>query len=399
MTARARKILPVFAITGPTNTIGTQSKPPSTRSKWLICWGDLCSLLIVARFKQFTTVVEPGVGNSTGSVPLHFVHHRSPRDDAIPLLFIHGWPGSFLEVGRVIDQLTNPPNTSVPAFHVVAPSIPGFGFSPIPQHTSFGPAAAADAFNALMLQLGYEKYVIQGGDFGGVILRYQAHQFPDNVVSVLSNFWIIQPSNYDISKIAEGSATDDEVAYVKILQNYINHASGYRHIQQTQPLTLAYGMSDSPLGNALWMYALMSAVIDPAITSWTPEEIITWSMMYYIQGPYGGMHFYKEVLNDGALAGPEFGVLPIVTQPVSISQFPFDLTYRMPLSWAKQGGNVLRRTVHDRGGHFAAYEVPELLLDDIWSWFGDKSTSKTNAFDLAYQQLSTDGLEAHAMVN
>ncbi|KAF5599105.1 epoxide hydrolase [Fusarium pseudocircinatum] len=333
------------------------------------------------RFEQFTTIVEPEIDNVTHSVPLHFVHHRSPRSDAIPLLFIHGWPGSFLEVGNIIKHLTNPPNSSVPAFHVVAPSIPGFGFSPAPMQPGFGPAAASYAFNELMLQLGYSRYVIQGGDFGGVILRYQAHNFPKNVISALSNFWIIQPGNNDLRRLTQGEATPDEVTYIKIIENYENQGSGYRLIMSTEPLTLANGMTDSPLGNAMWMYSIMKRVIDPAIMAWTPEEIITWSMMYWIQGPYGGMRFYKEVQNDGGFETLDFGTLPLVEVPVAISQFPYDLTYRMPLDWAKRGGNVLKRTIHDHGGHFAAYEVPDLLLHDIWSWFGDKEGSGTKAFD------------------
>jgi pimeloyl-ACP methyl ester carboxylesterase len=331
--------------------------------------------------KQFTTVVEPVINNASLSVPLHFVHHRSPRKDAIPLLFIHGWPGSFLEVSNIIEGLTNPPNVSVPAFHVVAPSIPGFGFSPAPQKPGFGPFAAAHTFNELMHQLGYSKYVIQGGDFGGVILRYQAHLFPEQVVSVLSNFWIIQPSEHDIRVFVEGGATPDEAAYLRILQSYKNHGSGYRLMQSTQPLTVAYAMADSPLGNAMWIYSLMANIIDPAITAWAPEEIITWSLMYYIQGPYSGMRFYKEAQDDGALAGLDFGILPLVNVPVAISQFPYDITYRMPLDWAQRGGNVLKRVVHNRGGHFAAYEVPTLLLNDVWSWFGDKEASGTNMFN------------------
>ncbi|KAI1028720.1 hypothetical protein LB503_002145 [Fusarium chuoi] len=333
------------------------------------------------RFKQFTTIVEPEIDNVTLSVPLHFLHQRSPRSDAIPMLFIHGWPGSFLEVGNIIGDLTNPPNASVPAFHVVAPSIPGFGFSPATTKPGFGPASAAFAFNELMLQLGYSRYVIQGGDFGGVILRYQAHHFPKNVISALSNFWIIQPSNNDLRCLAQGEATPDETAYIKIIENYENQGSGYRIIMSTEPLTVAYGMTDSPLGNAMWMYSIMSRVIDPAIMAWTPEEIITWSMMYWIQGPYGGMRFYKEVQNDGGFETLDFGALPLVDVPVAISQFPYDLTYRMPLDWAKRGGNVLKRTVHDHGGHFAAYEVPDLLLHDIWSWFGNKEASGTKAFN------------------
>ncbi|KAF9773102.1 hypothetical protein IL306_009145 [Fusarium sp. DS 682] len=333
------------------------------------------------RLKQFTTIVEPVINNISHSVPLHFVHHRSSRSDAIPLLFIHGWPGSFLEVENIIGPLTNPPNASVPAFHVVAPSIPGFGFSPAPQQPGFGPMEASYVFNELMLQLGYSKYVIQGGDFGGVILRYQAHNFPKHVISMLSNFWIVQPGNNDLRRLVQGEATPDEVAYINIIEKYENQASGYRLISSTQPLTLAYGLTDSPVGNAMWMYALMKGIIDPAITAWTPEEIITWSMMYWIQGPYGGVRFYKEVQNDGGFETLDFGTLPLVEVPVAISQFPYDLTYRMPLEWAKRGGNVLKRTVHDHGGHFAAYEVPNLLLQDIWSWFGDKEASGTKVFN------------------
>ncbi|KFX97022.1 hypothetical protein V490_03007 [Pseudogymnoascus sp. VKM F-3557] len=334
------------------------------------------------KLQQFTTIVEPVIDNASYPVPLHFVHHRSHRNDAIPLLFIHGWPGSFLEVSNIIGNLTNPPNASLPAFHVVAPSIPGFGFSPAPQKSGFGPVETAHAFNELMCQLGYSKYVIQGGDFGGVILRYQAHLFPKQVVSALSNFWIIQPEANDIRMLAEGLATPDEVAYINILETYINQASGYRLMQSTEPLTLAFSITDSPLGNAMWMYALMSKVIDPAIMVWTPEEIITWSMMYYIQGPYGGMRFYKEVLSEGGLAALDFGTLPLVEIPVAISQFPYDISFRMPLEWAKRGGNVLKRTVNTHGGHFAAYEVPGLLLNDIWSWFGDREVSGTKVFIL-----------------
>ena len=121
---------------------------------------------------------------------------------------------------------------------MVAPSIPGFGFSPAPVKAGFGPVEAADTFNALMLQLNYSKYVIQGGDFGGVILRYQAHQYPENVVTALCNFWIIQPDEKDLRRVVSGKATADEETYVNIVENYIHNDSGYRFIMQTQPLTL-----------------------------------------------------------------------------------------------------------------------------------------------------------------
>jgi pimeloyl-ACP methyl ester carboxylesterase len=134
--------------------------------------------------------VEPVIDNASYLVPLHFVHHRSHRNDAIPLLFIHGWPGSFLEVSNIIGNLTNPPNASLPAFHVVAPSIPGFGFSPTPQKPGFGPVETSHAFNELMCQLGYSKcysrrrfrwgYPSLPGSFVSEARRLGAQQFLDH---------------------------------------------------------------------------------------------------------------------------------------------------------------------------------------------------------------------------
>ncbi|KAK3169746.1 hypothetical protein OEA41_009130 [Lepraria neglecta] len=140
-------------------------------------------------YTQFTTTVATGPNsNFTDPLPLHFVHHLSKRVDAIPLLFIHGWPGSFMEVGNIINGLVNPPNKSSPAFHVVAPSIRGFAFSPAPKKPGFGPREAGHTLNSLMQQLNYTRYVIQGGDFGGCILRYMAGDYPSSAVSVLDNF-------------------------------------------------------------------------------------------------------------------------------------------------------------------------------------------------------------------
>jgi pimeloyl-ACP methyl ester carboxylesterase len=314
--------------------------------------------------------VESPQSNYSHPVPLHFVHHQSPRTDASPLLFIHGWPGSFLEVEHIIDLLTNPPNSSLPAFHVVAPSIPGFGFSPAPQYPGYGPLEAAHSFNSLMIHLNYTKYLINGGDFGSVILRFQANAYPENVVSVLSNFWVIRPNATDNARLAANTTTPDETQYMTALNNYVTKNSGYRFIQQTQPLTVAYSLTDSPLGFALWIWSLIKHTLDPAMKKFTPQELITWSMMYTIQGPYAGLRFYKESQQEGNFEGFSFGTLPYVSQPAAISEFPYDAWFGLPLDWAQREGNVQVRYVHTRGGHFAAYEVPELLARDLWTWFG-----------------------------
>jgi len=249
------------------------------------------------RYNHFTTTVITGPrSNFSKPIPLHFIHHRSNRTDAIPLLFIHGWPGSFMEVKGILDGLLNPPSPSSPAFHVVAPSIPGFAFSPAPQKPGWGARESGYAFHALMQQLNYTRYVIQGGDFGGVILRYMAGDNPTSVASVLSNFWTIPPNVTDLQRYSEGLTTADENTTINNIEDFYNNYSGYRLIQETKPLQVAVGMTDSPVGFAMWIYYLMREVVDAYFFS--PEEIITWTMMYYIQGPYGGMRLYKEILRE-----------------------------------------------------------------------------------------------------
>ena len=201
-----------------------------------------------------------------------------------------------MEVDHILDGLLNPPNSSLPAFHVVAPSIPGFAFSPAPQKPGWGTRESGYAFHALMQQLNYTQYVVQGGDFGGYILRFMAADNPTSVVSVLDNFWVIPPNATDMLRYSQGLTTADENTTIETLNDFDTQLSGYRLIHETKPLQVAIGMTDSPVGFAMWIYNLMINAVDHY--NWTPEEIITWSMMYYIQGPYAGMRFYKEALRE-----------------------------------------------------------------------------------------------------
>lgn len=201
-----------------------------------------------------------------------------------------------MEVNNILDGLLNPPNASIPAFHVVAPSIPGFAFSPAPLKPGWGAEETGHAFHALMHQLNYTRYVIQGGDFGGTILRYIASDYPASVVSVLDNFWVVPPNATDLQRYSEGLTTADENTVIETLNGFTQHSFAYSFLQQTQPLQAAIGMTDSPVGNAMWIFNLMINAVDHYV--WMPEDIITWSMMYYIQGPYGGMRFYKKVARE-----------------------------------------------------------------------------------------------------
>ncbi|RVX67737.1 hypothetical protein B0A52_07860 [Exophiala mesophila] len=334
---------------------------------------------INSKLKQYTTLVETPTTKFTGPIPLHFVHHRSPREDAIPLIFVHGWPGSFLEVDNIIEPLTNPPDASMPAFHVVAPSIPGYGFSPSPRKPGFGYRQSGAAFHALMQKLGYKKYVFQGGDAGDLINRYMAVDFPESVVSGHSNFWVIPPNEDDLDKYRRNESSPDEKYLIELYGGFTTKHWAYGQIHQTRPLKLAGAMTDSPVGLAMWIYdSVVSGVPDPSI--WTPELIITWTMMHWINGPYAAFSLYKNGAADGAISIKGINLLPYVKQPVAISQFPYDLWYRTPLDWAQRGGNVKMNTVHETGGHFAALTNADLLLQDIWRFFGDTELSNTNIF-------------------
>jgi hypothetical protein len=246
---------------------------------------------------QFTCIVTPTPSSAKYEhpVPLHFVHHRSARPDAIPLLFVHGWPGSFLEVGPIINSLTTPPNASLPAFHVVAPSIPGFGFSPAPTKPGFGYRAAAATFHALMTtKLGYPRYCFQGGDAGDLINRYAAHDFPDSVVSGHSNFWVVPPPPASHPSLSDGEA-DDAKAAAEGLASFFGTRWAYAQIQQTRPLKLAHGLTDSPIGLAMWIYSSLVPCIEPERVTevWTLERVVTWTMMHWLNGPHGALSLYR----------------------------------------------------------------------------------------------------------
>ena len=180
-----------------------------------------------------------------------------------------------MEVDNILDGLLSPPNSSAPAFHVVAPSIPGFGFSPAPRKPGWGARETGYAFHALMEQLGYTHYVIQGGDFGGFILRYMAGDNPSAVLSALDNMWLVPPNATDLQRYSLGLTSADENTTIATINNFVSELSGYRLIQETKPLQVAIGMTDSPVGFAMWIFNIMINTVDHYV--WTPEEIITWS--------------------------------------------------------------------------------------------------------------------------
>jgi pimeloyl-ACP methyl ester carboxylesterase len=250
-------------------------------------------------FHHFTTTVGPLSPDFSydRSIELHFVHHRSQRPDAIPLLFIHGWPGSFLEVQKLLLPLTNPP-PGLPAFHVIAPSIPGFGFSPAPTAPGFGLIEAGAAFNELMHQLGYKRYVVQGGDFGSHTARYMGAMFPDSVASILCNLWGVSPNATDLTRQEANQTTPAEDQYISFVQQSEAFTKAFWGIEWAVPLQMGILLGDSPVGNVVWPYFGMR-MLAPGY-EWGIEELITWGMMLYIPGPYGNVRIYAELKKASA---------------------------------------------------------------------------------------------------
>jgi pimeloyl-ACP methyl ester carboxylesterase len=238
---------------------------------------------------------------------------------------MHGTPGSFLEVGPIINNLTHPP-PGEPAFHVVAPNLPGYAFSPAPPVQGMGPAHIGDALNELMHQLHYTKYVLQAGDYGGIILRYMAGQHPESVVSVLSNFWMVTPNATDMARHEKGETTAAENSTIQVLQKYEEHGSGYRIEMGTTPLQVVVATTDSPMGNLMFNYQIMW--LNAAGYTWPLKTIVLWSMMYWLPGPYAAERHYREMANAGIFSGYTLGnKYPYVEVPVAISEYPGDLWF------------------------------------------------------------------------
>ena len=194
-------------------------------------------------FDQFKTNID--------GLDVHFIHQRSLHDDAVPLLITHGWPGSFMEFHKIIGPLTDPTahgGDAADAFHVVAPSIPGYGFSDKPRARGFNPERMAEILGKLMERLGYERYGTQGGDWGSIISRWQAAQHPERVIGVHLNFVTAGPPP-DVDD-PEAGVPAAELERMRSRQAFFANERGYSQIQGTKPQTLGYGLNDSPAGLA-----------------------------------------------------------------------------------------------------------------------------------------------------
>ncbi|KAK4070312.1 hypothetical protein Trihar35433_4779 [Trichoderma harzianum] len=306
---------------------------------------------------QFTTTID-GAGNYSHPIPLHFVHRQSSRKDAIPLLFVHGYPGSIIEVERVIDGYTNPPSNET-AFHVVAPSLPGFGFSPAPEYPGLGLRESGQAFHKLMLQLGYNKYIVHGGDLGSHTVRYMAIDQPESVRALHTNLWYQVPNQQDMDNFNAKNSTAEEAFLINVLATFRISFLGQRQVFENEPLQWAYAQTDSPVGCAAWILTELKGG-SPSY-DWTLDEIITWTMLLYIQGPFGSARMYKELSLRGQ--NPWSGKFDYIHQPVGVTQFA-EQGFITPEDWARRQGNIVFFNHYSSGGHFASWDSPTELVAD-----------------------------------
>jgi epoxide hydrolase len=305
-------------------------------------------------FAQFTTVID---GQN-----VHFLHVRSPEPEALPLLITHGWPGSIAEFLDIIGPLADPAahgGDPADAFHVIAPSIPGFGFSGPTHETGWNTVRVARAWVELMRRLGYERYGAQGGDTGALVSPELGRIDPEHLAGIHVNNLLTFPSGQldDLSDADQGR--------LKLMQRWQNEMSGYASIQSTRPQTLAYALTDSPAGQLAWIVEKFKEWTDPAAE--LPEDavdrdrLLTDVSIYWLTATAGSSaRLYYEGAKSWGQANEPSAV------PTGVAVFPMDITIR---SIAESQHNIVHWTEFDRGGHFAAMEAPDLLVADVKEFF------------------------------
>jgi microsomal epoxide hydrolase len=299
--------------------------------------------------------------------PIHFIHARSRHEGALPLVLVHGWPGSVVEFLDVIGPLTDPVahgGDAADAFHVVAPSLPGYAFSGPTSTPGWHPRRIAQAFARLMADLGYGRYGAQGGDWGSVVGANLADLDRSHVAGLHLNFVAIgrpEGDDPDTLTAAEGQAMDN-------LRAWRRTGAGYQEIQATRPQTLGYALEDSPAGLAAWIVEKFRAWSDcggDLERAFTRDQLLTNVMLYWVTATAtSSTRLYHEMRRAGASALPQ----SFIEVPTGIARYPAEIT-RVPRRWVERRYHVTHWAELDRGGHFAAMEVPELFVGDVRRFF------------------------------
>lgn len=307
------------------------------------------------RFPQFRTTID-GVG-------IHFVHVRSPHPNARPLVMTHGWPGSIVEFQKVIGPLTDPVahgGAAADAFHVVCPTLPGYGFSDKPTHPGWGVEKIGDAWHALMQRLGYAHYYAQGGDWGSVVTTMIGIRHAGPCLGIHVNMPIVMPDPATMNDL-----TPVEQSALAGLEHYQTWDSGYSKQQSTRPQTLGYGLADSPAGQCAWIVEKFWSWMD---CDGHPENVLTRDelldnvMLYWVtNSAASSARLYWESFNGVSRDA--------VHLPAGISLFPKEI-FRSSRRWAeKRFTKLVYWNELPKGGHFAAFERPATFVDEVRACF------------------------------
>ena len=309
----------------------------------------------------------PGFKTELQGLGVHFLHIRSNHEDARPLLMTHGWPGSIVEFQKTIEPLTNPTahgGTADQAFHIVCPTLPGFGFSDQPTEPGWGIEKIARAWDELMVRLGYNQYLAQGGDWGAIVTTAIGVQNLGHCQGIHITMPIVGPDPETLNDLSEL-----EQASLAAAQFYQNHDSGYSKQQSTRPQTLGYGLADSPIGQAAWIlekfYQWMDCQGDP-MNIVSLDELLDNIMLYWLpDAGASSARIYWESFGSNTLSSA-----PVVI-PSAISIFPKEI-FKSSERWArKRFSDLLYFNVLEVGGHFAALEQPEIFVSELRKGFDE----------------------------
>src|SRR5215470_14159136 len=318
---------------------------------------------------QFTTEID--------GVDIHFIHVRSPHEDALPLIITHGWPGSVIELLEVVGPLTDPTahgGKAEDAFHLVLPSLPGYGFSGEPRELGWAPPTrVARAWAELMERLGYTRYVAQGGDVGAAVTDGMGRLAPEGLIGIHTNLLVTV-----LGGAAMPEETDEEKAAAAAMTAFRSGAFGYFLEQATRPQTIGYALLDSPIALAAWMadhdtdayYKIASAFVDNKPSgNLTRDHILDNITLYWLTGTgaSAARSYWEAYGPDAPAAGRE--PLPPPAIPFGFTTFPGEI-WRTPRSWVEASyPNVVYFNEADRGGHFAAWEEPEIFTTEVRAAF------------------------------
>ena len=311
---------------------------------------------------QFVTAFE--------GLDLHFVHARSPHQTATPLIITHGWPGSIIEFIELIPRLTHPEQfggTPADAFHVIAPSLQGYGGSPPAQQSGMSPVIIARRHALLMQRLGYSSYLAQGGDWGSLVAHITAVSDVQHCRGLHLNLLVPVPPDADSDPMA--LVKEHEKKWLQTVAAHVQNGTGYYHIQRTRPQTLSYALTDSPVGWCAWVTEKFHSWTDCErlgirdlrnAVSW--DDLLSVISLYWHTGTIASsIRLYKEQALAEAGAGRK---LDAVTVPTGIAVYPAEI-FRCPRAWAERRYPIIHWYEAPRGGHFAALEQPDLFAADL----------------------------------